>query len=157
MAALAAELRALVAHCTPLLAAIPPDVARAPTAPGKWSRQQILGHLIDSAGNNQQKFVRLLTANGSLAFAGYAQDAWVDAQHYQLASWDVLVRLWAAFNEHLAHVIEHADERRLEATLVLDGRAPITLRFAMTDYVAHCRHHLRVVLPGAGIDGAHPA
>jgi hypothetical protein len=27
--------------------------------PGKWSRQEILGHLIDSAANNHQRFIRV--------------------------------------------------------------------------------------------------
>jgi hypothetical protein len=28
-------------------------------APGKWSKKEILGHLVDSAANNHQRFVRL--------------------------------------------------------------------------------------------------
>ncbi len=144
-------LLAVVERCTPLLAAIPADEARRAVAPGKWSRQQIVGHLIDSAGNNQQKFVRLLAGDGPVAFAGYAQDAWVAAQHYQSAEWDHLVRLWRALNEHLAHVIAHADPARLARTITIDGHGPFRLDFVMRDYVEHCRHHLGVVLPDAGL------
>jgi hypothetical protein len=32
--------------------------AARPLAPGKWSPKQVLGHLIDSAANNHQRFVR---------------------------------------------------------------------------------------------------
>ncbi|HKS16153.1 MAG TPA: hypothetical protein VJU16_02515, partial [Planctomycetota bacterium] len=52
-----------------------------PRAPGKWSRKQILGHLIDSAANNHQRFVRATLA-GELIFPPYEQDGWVGVQGY---------------------------------------------------------------------------
>lgn len=98
-----------VDFATPRLPAISADAAARRPAPGKWSKKEILGHLIDSAGNNQQKFARLLSApNHHVEFAGYAQDDWVAAQHYQETDWPGLVTLWQAFNRHLAHVIAHA-------------------------------------------------
>ena len=167
MHAVAEDLLALVERCAPLLLARDPAVVRRRPAPGKWSPQEILGHLIDSAGNNQQKFVRLLTRAAPtsplapaattstpaapLAFVGYAQDAWVAAQQYQRASWRHLVGLWEALNRHLAHVITNADPARLAETITIDGAGPFRLDFVMSDYVEHCKHHLKVVLPEAGI------
>lgn len=150
---LARHLLGLVDHCVPRLLALDGErVARRP-APGKWSPKEILGHLIDSAGNNQQKFVRLLTATapGPLPFVGYAQDAWVASQRYQDADWASLVATWQALNRHLAHVIAHADPRCLGNTVTIDGAGPFRLDFVMTDYVEHCKHHLQVVLPDAGL------
>jgi hypothetical protein len=43
---------------TALLTAILPDEAAQHPAPGKWSKKQELGHLVDSACNNQQRIVR---------------------------------------------------------------------------------------------------
>lgn len=147
----AAHLLAVVDRCTPLLLAIPPaDAARRP-APGKWSKQEILGHLIDSAGNNQQKFVRLLTATAPIDFPGYAQDAWVEQQHYRDADWPSLVSLWRACNQHLAHVIAHAAPERLANTIRIDGAGPFRLDFVMRDYVEHQKHHLLQILPDAGL------
>ena len=151
---LARHLIAVVEQCVPLLLAIDPRDAGQRPAPGKWSKKEILGHLIDSAGNNQQKFVRLLIARGPVDFVGYAQDEWVAAQHYQDADWHGLVRLWQASNEHLAHLIAHADPERLGNTISINGVGPFRLDFVMTDYVEHLKHHLKVVLPQAGLTSA---
>ena len=150
----AAGLLAVVDQCVPLLQAIDPADAAVRAAPGKWSKKEILGHLIDSAGNNQQKFVRLLSSPEPVAFVGYAQDAWVAVQHYQEADWLRLVDLWRAVNLHLAHVIANADPARLGNTVTIDGVGPFRLDFIMGDYVEHLKHHLRVVLPDAALVSA---
>jgi len=149
--ATAMNLVALVERCVSLLTAIAEPEAGKRPAPGKWSKKEILGHLIDSACNNQQKFVRMLGSAGHLEFVGYAQDAWVAVQHYQQAKWLDLVRLWHAYNLHLAHVIASADAARLGNTVMIDGVGPFRLDFVMDDYVEHLKHHLRVVLPDAGL------
>jgi hypothetical protein len=51
----------------PRLRAIPEEKASAPRAPGKWSAKQVMGHLIDSAFNNHQRFVRAQLSS-SLSF-----------------------------------------------------------------------------------------
>jgi hypothetical protein len=154
MRELAAALLGVLERCAPLLLAIDPADAAVRPAPGKWSKQEILGHLIDSAANNHQKFVRLMTSKARLDFVGYAQDAWVASQRYQAADWSRLVRLWQAYNEHLAHVIAHADPASFGRTITLDGHGPWRLDFVMADYVEHLKHHLRVVLPDAGLTSA---
>ena len=63
---------------------------------GGWSAQQILGHLIDSAANNHQRFVRAQFTD-DLDFPGYAQEQWVLAQHYDTEPWPRLLGLWLAF------------------------------------------------------------
>lgn len=83
-----------------------------PRAAGKWSRKEIIGHLIDSASNTHQRFVRAqLTDN--LSFPGYEQDAWVKCQHYQNESWVDLVQLWRSHNLHLLHVVSCLPEDKL--------------------------------------------
>src|SRR5688572_28162433 len=71
---------------------------------GKWSAKEVLGHLIDSASNNHQRFVRA-QLEGGLVFPGYAQDGWNRVQQYQSETWENLVRLWTSYNRHLAHVL----------------------------------------------------
>jgi len=116
----------------------------------------VMGHLVDSAWNNHQRFVRAPSMN-SLVFDGYDQDAWVQTQRYQEASWPDLVALWRSMNLHLARVMVAvpADVRtRVHTTHNLDRIAwrtvpagqPTTLDYFMADYVGHLHHHLRQVL-----------
>jgi DinB superfamily len=149
------ELRSTVERATPQLLAISDtDSARRP-APGKWSPREIVGHLVDSASNNHQRFVRAQFQD-DLVFAGYDQDAWVSAQRYQDASWRDLVTLWRAFNLHIAHVIETVPPElrtRVHTRHNLDqlawqtvaAGAPTTLDTFMSDYVGHLKHHLRQI------------
>src|SRR5205085_12019680 len=73
-------------------------------ASGKWSSKQRLDHLIDSAANNHQRFIRA-QLDGPTAFPGYAQEDWVERNGYGDASWRDLVALWQAYNLHLLRVI----------------------------------------------------
>jgi hypothetical protein len=86
------------------------DAAR-PLAPGKWSRKEIIGHLIDSAANNHARFVRA-QLHDDLVFEGYDQARWVEVQRYRERPWTDLVGLWQAYNVHIASVMESADRRR---------------------------------------------
>src|ERR1044071_8754018 len=69
-----------------------------------WTSKQILGHLIDSAANNHQRFVRAQFTN-DLVFSGYEQDRWVSSQKYRDESWPDVIQLWSAYNLHLLHVV----------------------------------------------------
>ena len=51
------------------------EAMRRPSA-GKWSAKEIIGHLIDSASNNHQRFVRARWQE-DMVFLGYQQDEWV--------------------------------------------------------------------------------
>ena len=103
------ELRSVVERSTPALLALSEDASAQYPAPGKWSPREVLGHLIDSASNNHQRFVRA-QVQGGLVFSGYDQDAWVTVQQYQHAPWTELVTLWRAFNLHLARVMAAVPE-----------------------------------------------
>ena len=145
-----------VGRATPALLALDDAATARRPAPGKWSPREIIGHLIDSASNNHQRFVRT-RGRDDLVVEGYEQDAWVADQRYQDAPWAELVLLWLAYNRHLARVMAAtpaADRDRARREHNLDLRAfrpvpadrAVTLGYFMTDYVDHLEHHLAQVL-----------
>ena len=134
-----------------LLQAIPPrlmnisddEAARIP-GPGRWSTKQILGHLIDSAGNNHQRFVRAQIAP-RLEFPTYEQESWVAVQSYATESWPDLVNLWLLFNRHLLHIIQIVPEDCLSRPCAIGGKDPIPLSAVIDGYVDHLEHHLEQI------------
>jgi hypothetical protein len=142
---IAAALRDRIARAELQFAAIAPEAAAKPLAPGKWSTQQVVGHLIDSANNNLQRLIRLqLTAQ--LDFPGYQQDDWVHLQRFDRLPWPEVVALWLALNRDFAHAIQHADAASLTHIWLHDDER-LTLSFILVDYIGHLDHHLRQ-LPG---------
>ena len=107
-----AELRQAVERATPILQQMSEEQSCRQPRPGKWCPREVIGHLIDSASNNHQRFVRAQFKE-NLVFDGYEQDAWVSLQRYSEAPWNELIDLWRNFNLHIARVMQVApkDER----------------------------------------------
>lgn len=146
----------LIDEAAPVLLALGDASSAQRPAPGKWSPREIIGHLIDSASNNHQRFVRAQFTD-DLIFPGYEQDRWVDVQRYRDAPWRELVTLWAAFNRHIARVMAAVpNEARTKprrkhnlhqlASQPIPENTPATLDFFMRDYVGHLEHHLKQIL-----------
>ncbi len=144
MEMLAANLLPIVTRAEPVLRKTSEDVSDVPLRPGGWSRKEVLGHLIDSASNNHQRFVRACLQE-SLEFPGYDQNGCVRLQAPNQADWNVLVSLWAAYNQYLAHVIARIPASKLETPCRIGSGEPVTLRFLAEDYVRHLVHHLEQI------------
>jgi hypothetical protein len=114
--------------------------------PGKWSNKEIIGHLIDSAANNHQRFVRL-QLSPSIDLPGYDGDEWVRVQRYQERSWHQIVDLWQMYNTQLAAVIRQMDAKALRNVWNTPDGKKLDLEFIARDYVVHLRHHLNQILP----------
>ena len=127
------------------LVAFPAASADKPYRPGGWTRKQILGHMVDSAANNHQRFVRG-ALEGHYSGPGYQQDGWVEIHGYAELPWDTLLELWAAAHGMLERVVARIPEERFGAMCVVGEGAPVTLQFLIEDYVVHQRHHLTQIL-----------
>ncbi len=115
--------------------------ARRP-GPGQWSKKEIVGHLIDSAANNHQRFIRA-QQQSDLPFAPYDQERWVELNAYQEAAWEELLLLWKYYNVQLAHIIRRIPPERQAHTCRIGSNPPVTLKFLAEDYVAHMRLHFK--------------
>ena len=108
-----------------------------------WSIKEIIGHLIDSASNNHQRFVRLQLVE-ELTFSDYGQDNihWVRIQNYQNRSWEELLGLWRHYNLQLADIMRSVEPSCLNHFWQLNTEKRVTLFDLMVDYLRHLEDHL---------------
>lgn len=111
-------------------------------APDRWSLSEVVGHLIDSACNNHQRFVRAQHCD-ELEFPKYDQNTWAAAANYRGAEWQSLVQLWYHYNRQLAVLIRHIPASELATVCKITQYEPCTLAYLVHDYVDHLQHHLQ--------------
>jgi hypothetical protein len=143
-AALSAELLRAVNTAEEILQRVSAEESCVPILTGGWSRRKVLGHLIDSASNNHQRFVRA-SLQDSLDFPGYDQNGWARVQAAEKADWSLLVVLWANYNRYLAHVIAQLPAAKLQVPCRIGESQPVTLQFLAEDYLRHLVHHLEQI------------
>jgi len=141
---LADELIRVVDQSAPELRAIDGARAGSKPKPDVWSVKEILGHLIDSASNNHQRFVRA-QLSAELTIPDYEQNRWVSSQDYQSRPWGELIDLWVHYNHHLAHVIRRIPDAAAGVPCRLGKNEPITLTALVQHYLGHVRHHLEQI------------
>jgi len=150
-----AGFRDTIVSATSRLREIPEELSRQKGAPEEWSAIEVIGHLIDSAANNHQRFVRAQSTD-DLVFSGYEQEHWVSSQKYRDESWHEVIQLWSSYNLHLLHVASAVPEDVLTkprsphtldqiAFNMVGKNEPATLEYLIRDYVDHLRHHLNQI------------
>ena len=139
---LGADLRQIINEIEPQLLKTP-DPDKKPD-PQHWSPKEIIGHLIDSAANNHQRFVRGAQQKGG-AFPGYDQNFCVEFQQPNAVEWGVLLDLWSNYNRYISHVLSQMPPgaERFQVTV---GDKPMSLLFVAQDYVEHLKHHLNQIV-----------
>lgn len=113
--------------------------------PLKWSKKELLGHLVDSAVNNIRRLVVGQYEQGVKII--YHQDEWVNYQNYQEAAIAEVIMLWKLLNHQISRVIENIPEEKLQNTCDT-GKGKIemhTLSFFIDDYLVHLKYHLNQI------------
>jgi hypothetical protein len=139
------RLRFAVRELPAILARIPDAEAGEPQGPGRWAKKEVVGHLIDSASTNHQRFVRGQLQPGQ-HFPGYEQEGWVRVQQYRSAAWAELIELWRLYNAHLVRVAEAMPEEARRSQCWAGDEGEFTLATLFIDYVDHLEHHLGKML-----------
>lgn len=133
----------LVDIATPLLMQIGEPAFSLKPSPGQWSKKEIIGHLIDSAANNHQRFIRgQFEDDPSIA---YDQDNWNRYSYHQQIDGRQIIAFWTSYNRQLIEIMRYIPKESLGRTVTVEGEH-LTLGFLVEDYVAHLEHHLRQVI-----------
>lgn len=108
----------------------------------KWSKKEIIGHLIDSAANNHQRFVRGQFQNTPTIT--YDQNNWNKCSYHQEIDGKQIINFWTVYNKQLLEIIKRIPQEKLENTVQTENLH--SLEFLIKDYVAHLEHHLRQIV-----------
>lgn len=120
------------------------EAFKAKLNPSKWSKQEILGHLIDSASNNHQRFVR--SQFESIPLISYDQDGWNKYSYYNKFDKAQLVEFWKVYNRHILELIKLIPEVDLSKKCNTGGTENYTIEFLFNDYVDHMEYHLKQIV-----------
>ncbi len=114
--------------------------------PGKWSKKEELGHLIDSAINNIKRFTEIQFKEKPYPVIGYQQNDVVIANAYQQQKINELFLLWKQLNVQVIHLINAQTEDTLNYKVLLVSSNEIkTLAWLTEDYVVHLLHHVKQI------------
>ena len=138
------RLRVLTDTASKLILSENEDEFRTKPAPNKWSKQEILGHLIDSATNNHQRFVR--SQFEETPVIAYDQDQWNKYNYYNDFSKSQLVNFWKSYNEQILMLIGLIPNDVLTRKCSTGGKENFTIEFLFDDYVEHLEYHLRQIV-----------
>jgi hypothetical protein len=119
------------------------EIFDTPLAEGKWSRKQIIGHLIDSATNNHHRFVRGQFDNAPTIL--YDQEKWNAFSYYEQMDGQALIDFWELYNRHLIRLMENMSPEMREKTCTMSDGQLYTIAWLFEDYVRHLEHHLRQI------------
>ena len=113
--------------------------------PNKWSKKEILGHLIDSGINNLQRFTEIQFVEKPYTIRNYQQADLVKANDYQNAEAKELLSFWFSINKRIAEVVKKQTETTLNYKIQIDDMTTVDLRFLIEDYIKHLVYHLQQI------------
>ena len=142
MKAIASELNKIIEDHLSSLRSVNQEEFHFKPSPTKWSKKEILGHLVDSAQNNIRRFI--VAQYDERPKIVYNQDRWVAITNYQQYPLTELINLWYQLNKHICQVLTlmptEMSKRQAQTEQLHD------LRWLAEDYIKHLLHHLHQVL-----------
>ena len=135
-------LQQIINDCIEKFKSIPDELWSKKPFANKWSKQEILGHLCDSAMNNIRRFVVSQYEQNNVIV--YKQDDWVASQDYQSENYENIILLWKLLNEQVIRIIKNIPGEKLNNTCKSPDEH--SLIFLIDDYIRHLNHHLNQIL-----------
>lgn len=138
------HLEKIIVNYTRRLEALPEATYTVRPAPGKWSKKEMLGHLVDSAQNNIRRFI--VAQYEETPVIVYNQDKWVELTAYQRYPTRDLITLWILLNRHICRVLRSMPKGAAHRKCFMGNSQPHTLEWVAADYCNHLLHHLHQIL-----------
>ena len=138
----AQQLESLIDQYKTSLLSIPEDSLTPKPSPTKWSRKEIIGHLIDSAQSNIRRFV--VAQYEDTPYIVYNQDRWVSIVNYQEWNTKDLIDLWYLLNRQIVMILKNTSDEVAQRNCQTQDLH--TLEWLAIDYIKHLKHHMHVVL-----------
>ena len=138
----ASELASLIHQYSDRLYGLKEEEVSIKLSPTKWSKKEILGHLIDSAQSNIRRFV--VAQYEEQPFIRYNQDAWVTITGYQQHEFKSIVDLWKLMNLHIVRILSNLTPEMAQRTVKTSEVH--TVEWLAIDYIKHLKHHVHQVL-----------
>ena len=115
----------------------------------KWSKKEILGHLIDSAINNLKRFTEIQFLPQPYTVISYQQNELIFVNNYQDVPLQHLLELWQSLNRQIFFVVKAipADKLKYPVDPQYENKELKTLSWIICDYVVHMEHHFRQIFP----------
>jgi hypothetical protein len=150
MRAIVDDLNLTIAGFSEKMRQLPENEWRDKPRPEKWSRIEVIGHLIDSAHSNLRRFI-VGQYSDTPPHIIYDQDFWVRSNAYQQAPIDTVLTLWILMNHRIATVLSQMEEKNYDKSCDTGrGEKDLhTLLWLAADYVKHMKHHLNQIIPGS--------
>jgi hypothetical protein len=149
MKAVIEDLQQVLNEMEPRIRAIDDDLFTAKPRPDKWSKKEVIGHLIDSAHNNLRRFITARYEQRPTIV--YEQDFWVNANAYQSARNEDVITLWRLLNDRICAILAAMPSSAYTAQCNTSKGEPEykTLEWLAADYVRHLKHHMNQVVAGS--------
>ena len=121
------------------------DISEIKLGPDKWTLKEIVGHLIDSASNNHQRFVRLQIDN-EITLSGYGAEEWVSLSNIQNLDYSFVVGFWKMYNKFLINLIKNIKPPSMQNVWKIKNGEEYTLKFLIEDYFTHMKSHFQMFI-----------
>jgi hypothetical protein len=139
---IATEIEKYIDQHLDALRTIPENEFAFKPSPSKWSKKEIIGHLVDSAMSNIRRFI--IAQYEYEPHIVYKQDNWVSLSDYQNYNSSGLIQLWYSLNKHIVHILKNIPVEYLQRKCKTEDLH--TLQWLAEDYLKHLKHHLHQVL-----------
>ena len=128
-------------HLSPLRSLDESTLAHKPS-PEKWSKKEIIGHLIDSAQCNIRRFVIARYEDNPMIV--YNQEKSVIIAGYQQWKANDLIDLWYLLNKQICVILKNTSSETAQCQCRTEELH--TIEWLAQDYIKHLKHHLHQVL-----------